>query len=212
MTLTSQPEAFILAGGASSRMGREKALLELGGVPILMRLADVAGSVASRVTVIGPPDRFVEIALRVIGDDEPGLGPLGGIATALRHSQAEWNLVLSCDLPFLNAAWLGYLAYRAKHSAADALLPQSEQGYPEPLCAMYHTRAHATIAQALAAGVRKVTDGLAGLQVEAVPAGEWQRFDSHGLLFKNMNAPEDYEQARALFSRGNAEMWLTGKQ
>ncbi len=204
-------DGFILAGGSSTRMGREKGLLELGGVPMVARLADLLRPLAEQVTVIGPPQQFTEIPLRVVADDEPGLGPLGGIATAMRHSRQEWAMVLGCDLPFLSRAWLDYLKQRAAASPADAVLPCDEAGRAEPLCAVYRKRAHAAVCAALASGVRKVTDGLAGLQVEIVSAADWKAFDSGGLLFKNMNTPEDYEQARAIFARGKAEIWLAGR-
>lgn len=203
-------EAFILAGGASSRMGSEKAWLQFGGVPMVIRLADLLDKVAGQVTLIAPPNQFAELPLRVFADDEPGLGPLGGIATALRVSRAEWNLVTGCDLPFLTREWLAFLVERACKSKADAVLPQGAQGHFEPLCAMYRTSGHASIADALRRGVRKVTDGLATLAVEPIGVEEWKPFDSRGLLFKNMNAPEDYEQARAILEGEGADIWLKG--
>ena len=212
MTDTSAIEAYILAGGASSRMGREKALLELGGVPMVARMAALLWPLAEQVTLIAPPEKFVEMPLRVIADDEPGLGPLGGIATALRFSHAEWNLVCGCDLPFLTEAWLAHLTERARYSSADALLPQGAQGHVEPLCAMYRTRARTAIAEALSRGVRKVSDGLAAVRVETIPAAEWKAFDSHGLLFKNMNSPEDFAEAQAAFAKAPADLWLRGQQ
>lgn len=204
-------DSFILAGGSSTRMGRNKALLELGGVPMASRLADLLGPLAEQVTIIGPPQHFSELPVRVHPDDETGLGPLGGIATALRFCRHNWAMVLGCDLPFLSRAWLSYLKQRAAQSTAEALLPLNEKGQAEPLCAMYRKRAGEAIRAALARGVRKVTDGLTELQVENIPASEWKAFDSGGLLFKNMNTPEDYEQARAVFARGNSEMWLMGR-
>jgi molybdopterin-guanine dinucleotide biosynthesis protein A len=195
-----QVEGFILAGGESGRMGRDKSLLELGGVPLLQRTAQFIEPLVARIAVVGPAGRYEALALRVIPDDAPGLGPLGAIATALRHSTSEWNLILACDLPYLTAGWLDLLIRRALASRADALLPLSEGG-PEPLCAMYRTSAGAAIAAALERGVRKITDGLAGLEVEQLSANEWKKFASAGRLFKNMNSPADYEEARAWFER-----------
>jgi molybdopterin-guanine dinucleotide biosynthesis protein A len=192
-----QVAGFVLAGGASSRMGRDKALLEIGGVPLLLRVARLAGPLVVTMTIIGPPERYRHLGLPIVGDDQPGLGPLGGIATALRFSAHEWNLVLGCDLPYLNAAWLEYLIARAAASAADALLPETARG-AEPLCAMYRKSCAVRIAAALAAGVRKITEGLAGLTVERLDEREWKAFDSNGRLFKNMNTPADYEDARVL--------------
>lgn len=194
--------AFVLAGGSSSRMGQDKALLALAGQPLVLRTANLLAPLVGSVTVIGDPARYSSLGLAVVPDDAPGLGPLGGIATALRISRMEWNLVVGCDLPYLTADWLAFLITRALASRADALLPDSALG-PEPLCAMYHARCAAVISAALARGVRKVTDGLAGAVVEKLPPKEWKAFDSDGCLFKNMNSPADYADVRARFEGGS---------
>ncbi len=196
MTWSDQVNAFILAGGSSSRMGSDKALLELNGVPLLLRAARLLQPLAASVTVIGDSARYASLGLAVVPDDVPDLGPLGGIATALCISRTPWNLVIGCDLPYLTAAWLEFLISRAQASRADVLLPEGPRG-PEPLCAVYHARCAPLISAALERGVRKVTDGLAGLVIETVPQEEWKAFDSDGCLFKNMNSPADYEWARA---------------
>ncbi|MBI1738362.1 MAG: molybdenum cofactor guanylyltransferase [Acidobacteria bacterium] len=196
MTKFDQVQSFILSGGSSSRMGADKALLELAGQPLLLRAARLLDPLVASVTVIGDPARCAPLGLAVVPDDVPGLGPLGGIATALRISRMPWNLVVACDLPYLTAAWLEFLISRALASRADVLLPESERG-PEPLCAMYHARCAPVISAALEHGVRKVTDGLAGLMIETLPHEEWKAFDSDGCLFKNMNSPADFAEARA---------------
>jgi molybdenum cofactor guanylyltransferase len=192
----SELAGFILAGGESSRMGRDKALLELGGEPLIVRTARLVESVAGPATVIGDADAFRALGLRTIGDDWPGAGPLGGIATALRASSAPWSLVVACDLPYLTKAWLEYAIERALASQADAILPMNLLG-AEPLCALYHERAEPGIRGALTLGTRKVTDALENVRVETIEPAEWKAFDSEGLLFKNMNSPVDYVEARA---------------
>ena len=196
--------AFILAGGESSRMGCDKALLELDGVPMIVRTArlveSVTGPAAARATIVGEPESYQRLGLRAIRDDWPGAGPLGGIATALRASDRAWSLVVACDLPYLTRGWLEFLIERALGSEADAVLPMNDRG-AEPLCAMYRKSAEGAVWLALDRGVRKVTDGLGHLHVEYVEQREWKAFDSEGLLFKNMNSPEDYEQAKARVNR-----------
>jgi molybdopterin-guanine dinucleotide biosynthesis protein A len=196
MTTSAQVHAFVLAGGSSSRMGADKALLEWNGQPLLLRAARLLDPLVAGVTVIGDPARYAALGLAVVPDDVSNLGPLGGIATALRISRLPWNLVVGCDLPYLTAAWLEFLIARALASRADALLPAGVRG-AEPLCAVYHARCAPVISAALDRGVRKVTDGLAGLVIETLPQEEWKAFDSDGCLFKNMNSPADYEWARA---------------
>lgn len=200
MSLRSTIAGFVLAGGASSRMGRDKALLEFAGVPMLFRTAGLLESVTGCVTVIGSPEKYRSLSLPLLSDDWPGAGPLGGIATALRASAAPWSLVVACDLPNLTAAWLEYLVGRALSSPADAVLPVAARG-AEPLCAMYHKRCEPGIRAALSRGVRKVSEGLATLRWEAIEPAEWKCFDSEGGLFENMNSPADYEQAKVRLAR-----------
>ena len=188
--------AFILAGGESSRMGSNKALLELGGVPLIVRMARLVESAAVKPTVVGSPEIYARLRLRAVRDDWPGAGPLGGIATALRASESQWNLIVACDLPYLTKPWLEHLIHRAERSNADVVLPLNDAG-AEPLCAMYNKTAESAIWLALDRGVRKVTDGLAGLHIEHIEPREWKAFDSEGLLFKNMNSAADYEEAKA---------------
>jgi molybdenum cofactor guanylyltransferase len=198
MDKVKQVAGFVLAGGESSRMGRDKGLLELGGAPLVVRAAKLAESVTGApATIIGGAS-YASFGLPVVADDLPGSGPLGAIGTVLRASAAPWNLILACDLPYLTREWLEYLVERALGSKADAVLPMNERG-AEPLCAMYNKRGEQAIRGALDRGTRKVTDGLAGVRVEYIERSEWKAFDSEGLLFKNMNSLADYEEARARF-------------
>jgi molybdenum cofactor guanylyltransferase len=188
---------FVLAGGQSSRMGRDKALVELAGEPMLVRMVRLLEQAAAPVTVIGPPERYAHLTLRVVPDDRPGLGPLGGIATALRIAVADWNLIVGCDLPYLTAEWLRFLAARTRGSPAWAVVPETSRGL-EPLVAVYHRRARGAFVEALERGRRKLTEVLSGLPagtLERIPPAEWKSFDSSGWLFKNMNQPADYDEA-----------------
>lgn len=190
---------YVLAGGNSSRMGQNKALLEFEGKPLVLRMAALVQSAGRDATVIGPPELFAPIGLEAIADIMPGAGPLGGIVTALGHSGAEWNLIVAVDMPRLTTEWLLFLAERALRSSADVVLPRSERG-PEPLCGVYRRRCLEPMRAALERGVRKVTDGLAGppaCRVEEIGRTEWIRFAPDGRLFENINTPAEYEQAQA---------------
>jgi molybdopterin-guanine dinucleotide biosynthesis protein A len=197
-------DAFVLAGGESSRMGRNKALLELAGIPMILRMIRLVAPLVRRVQVVGPPELFTPFGLSAVPDDTPGLGPLGGIATALRCARTPWFLILGCDLPYLNRDWLRFLIDRALGSEAGAVIPVSAGGY-EPLCAMYHERLAGPIAEALARGVRKVIEAFGEITIEVLRPEEWGEFDPDGLLFKNMNTPEDYEEAQRHFQGRGAD-------
>jgi len=177
-------------------MGRDKAQLGLGGVPLLLRTARLVESVAGAPAIIGNPDAYRAFGLRAIADDWPGAGPLGGIATALRAASTPWSLIVATDLPYLTREWLEYLTARGLASSADAVVATSAHG-PEPLCAMYHQRAEPVFRGLVERDMRKVTLALLDIRVETIAPAEWKRFDSEGFLFKNMNSPEDYEEARA---------------
>lgn len=199
---TMQPfsdiEAFILVGGKSSRMGRDKALLEISGKPLAARTAEMVKPLVASVMLIGEPRRQTELGLPVIADRWPGAGPLGAIATALLGTTKLWALILACDLPYLNAKWIQSLCERAlaaEPNFCDALVPSSENGL-EPLCAIYRAAAGGTLARAVENGTRKVTNGLALLKIQAIPEAEWSRFSSDRKLFNNLNTWQDYLDAR----------------
>src|SRR3984885_4459129 len=199
MGADTQVGGFVMAGGQSSRMGRDKALLEIDGVSLLARAADLLKSVVGVSIIVASPGLYRSLGLPMVADDWPGFGPLGGIATALRVSTADWNLIIACDLPYLTKEWLAFLVGRALKSKAEAVVPMNERG-AEPLCAMYHRNAEKRIHAAVEGGVRKVTDSFASLRVEYVEPDDWKAFASDGLLFKNMNSPADYEEAKARLS------------
>ncbi len=196
MKANPQVGGFVLAGGKSSRMGGDKALLEIDGVSLIGRAARLLKSVAGDPTIIGSTSLYRSLGTKIVADDWPGHGPLGGMATALRVSRTPWNLIIACDLPYLTKAWLDFLIERALKSKADAVVPMNERG-PEPLCAVYHKNAENRIRSAVEGGVHKVTDSFSRLRVEYLEPGEWKAFASEGLLFKNVNSPADYEEAKA---------------
>ena len=193
---------YILAGGGSTRFGRDKALVEVGGLPMLGRMIALVQNVATNVKVVGSPQKYGQFEREMVSDQWPGEGPLGGIITALEDATKspaprEWNLVLSCDMPFLTREWLTFLCERAAISEAQVVLPHSTQG-PEPLCACYRTDAAGTLRAAFESGIRKVTHGLQHVATEVLDEPDWKRFDSEGRLFWNMNTVADYEEARRI--------------
>jgi len=181
-------------------MGKEKALLEISGTPLLVRAARLLSPICSSVTIVGRPESFQQFGFPCIADEQPDSGPLAGILTALNQTSAAWNLVIACDMPYLTEDWLRYLIGRAQSSRALVVLPETED-WVEPLCAAYHRDAAAVIRRQIAAGVLKVTRALESLPVERVTPADIAPFDPRGVLFQNLNAPEDYERARADLER-----------
>ncbi|MHB8503777.1 MAG: molybdenum cofactor guanylyltransferase [Candidatus Acidiferrales bacterium] len=201
---TSAPiiAGFVLAGGGSTRFGRDKALVEFAGKPMLARMIELIRRVTEKVTVVAAPGKYAEFGAAIVEDRWPGEGPLGGIVTALLHAKenepaCEWNIIVSCDMPFLTTSWMNYLTERAAKSAAQVVLPHSAYG-PEPLCAVWRSDARAAIQDQFEKGVRKVTAAIGKLKSEVLDERDWKRFDSAGRLFWNMNTAADYEEARRI--------------
>jgi molybdopterin-guanine dinucleotide biosynthesis protein A len=190
----SDLSAFVLAGGKSSRMDREKAFLELAGRSLLARALELAASVTSEVCIVGPGEKFSSIG-RVVEDIYPGRGPLGGIHTALSSSQTEFNLILAVDTPFLRPEFLHYLVAQARAGDALVTLPRAGGGW-QPLCAVYR-RAFLPLAQeALAAGRNRIDPLFAAASVRALEEEELKRLAFDPGMFDNLNTPEEWEQAR----------------
>ena len=133
-----QRSGFVLAGGASSRMGRDKALLPYHGTTLLEHIARAVEEAAGEVALIGDPGRYGGFGYPVYPDEIPGRGPLGGLYTALRVSTADWNLVVACDMPGITADVLRGLLDRAAASNRNSIAATGPDGRPEPLCAVYH--------------------------------------------------------------------------
>ncbi len=184
-------------------MGQEKAFLELGGEPLIVRTARLVRPLVASLTIIGSSKRLEGLKLRAIADrkfgkqvgKEPLQTPLVGIATALHVTKSPWNLILACDLPYLTADWLDWLLTRADRSAAQIVMPRTVRGL-EPLAAAYRRECAAPIAAALARGVRKVTDAMAEFRMEYLDESEWKTHDPDDRVLKNMNTPADFEEAQ----------------
>lgn len=194
-------EGYILVGGASSRFGADKALAELNGQPMYARMAALLRTLAISGTLIGDAAKYGNLGLTCVYDKWPGEGPLGGIITALRRTQltdsADYNLIVSCDMPFLTAKWLGHILKTAFKTEADVVLAKSEHG-PEPLCAVWRTTCCDAVEAQFKRGVRRVNEAIGHLKSEVLDEADWKRFDSAGRLFWNMNTSADYEEARRI--------------
>ncbi len=212
---------FVQAGGASSRFGTDKAVVQFGGKTMLARTAELVASVCEDVHVVAPTGKYSHLSWPVLDDCWPGEGPLGGILTVLHHingvsrsegAQATQHrprtlaLIVSCDMPFLTREFLVSLRDRALASQSQVVIPQSGGGL-EPLCACWKASALPGLQSAFACGVRKVTDAMQRLSMEVLDESAWKRFDKNGRLFWNMNTPEDFQHARRILEA--SEPWAT---
>jgi len=195
--------AFVLAGGASSRMGRDKAILEFQGKPLIQHALDKLHSLGLPPRIVGSRPDLTCFA-PVVPDNFPQTGPLSGIEAALTISNTEQNLFLAVDLPLLPASFLGWLADRADLTDALATVPLL-QGHPQPLCAVYSRTLLPHIRSALASGQAKVmyviesaTDALRVpidiFHVESVASALfWPQPVPIHRWFQNINTPADLQ-------------------
>jgi molybdopterin-guanine dinucleotide biosynthesis protein A len=178
---------YILAGGESRRMGRDKALLAENGVPLLKKACDTVRAAVGRCSVVAPAGRYEGLGLPVLADLWPGEGPLGGILTALGSGEAEWALIVAVDMPFLESGFLLELLRQAR-LAGRTTVPVRENGGLEPLCGVYHAGDLAGLRRFFDTGGRRVKDALReiGAATVAAPAR----------LLENVNTPEQWEAVR----------------
>ncbi len=192
---------YVLVGGQSSRMGKDKALIRWNGETLLSRAASLLGPLCESVAVIGPRARYASagVSLEILEDAVEPCGPLGGILAGLRHSPREYALFLACDLPMMSSKFLHYLVGAALAERPDVAVPVDAAGEYQPLCAMYSRNCLPSIEQAMAAGKLKVSlfyDTVGKLRV--IGTGEIRRFSPDFKIFTNVNTPEELAAAQAM--------------
>jgi molybdenum cofactor guanylyltransferase len=194
----SETEGYILAGGASSRMGADKAQLRLGGVTLVERAATALRAVAGRVHVVSSKADAAVFGLPVVPDLFRGLGALGGLHAALAHASAEWAAVLSCDLPFVTGALLERLA-SLRGPEFEAVAPLQPDGRPQPLCALYApARCRRALEAQLRAGELRPRVLLARMNTRWAAWDELKDLAGAERFFLNLNTPEDFARARSI--------------
>lgn len=195
---------LLLAGGRSSRMGQDKALLPFGADPLALRAYHLLEAVCSEVVVLRDPALGFPVAhARRVSDRFPGCGPLEGLASGLEAIEAERALVLACDMPFVPLELLRYLL--AVYPAADAVIPESPQGL-EPMLAVYAQRVLPVLREQLARGARRMLDLFTVIEPQRVPHEALRQFDPSDRAFWNLNSPESYRSAlNSLAAEGISE-------
>lgn len=197
-----QQSGFVLAGGASRRMGTAKARLVLDREVMLSRQVRLLGRIVPRVAVAGYQAEDVgSLDVPLIPDVFSGRGPLGGIYSALMWTRTEYNLFVGCDMPFLRARLLRYLIRRAVDCEADVTVPESRDRRLQTLCAVYRRRARWAVRASLSVGDNRLRSILPRVTSQVIP---WRELAHAGFLpwmFGNMNFPADYESARRRIER-----------
>ena len=218
---------FILAGGRSRRMGRDKSRLPWGGHTFLTHAIRRMQQVCERVFVVG---ENMEAAMPVLNDAFPGCGPLAGLHSALLHTATEWNLVLAVDMPLVPPALLKFLAAQCDQRSL-AVVPQvaavgelgearGAMGYPhklppilQPLCASYHRQLLPIVERALSnreLSIQRLLEqagqGMMGEEYSAIRIIDERELAAAGFvpdMLMNVNTPADLDRARALAQQLN---------
>ena len=186
--------AIILAGGKSARMGEDKAFLRFGDSTLIERiLGELRPHFEDMILVSNHPERFMHLEdVRIVSDVHPGQGPLGGIFSGLLASRGHHNLVVSCDMPFLNHLLLDYMW--SLREWGDVVVPLTHEAL-SPMCAIYAREVLPALASALAAGERKVMGLYPKLRVHYIREDELKAYDPELRSFRNLNTPADYRAA-----------------
>jgi molybdopterin-guanine dinucleotide biosynthesis protein A len=183
----------VLAGGRSTRMGTNKALLEFEGVPIIERLLAALRPLFPELAIVANDvDAYRHLAVPVWPDRRPGAGPLGGIYTAVLNSTSPQTFCIACDMPFPNRAVITHLRQLA--ADADVVVPRTADGY-QPLHAVYAKTCVPVIESLLETGRLRIDALFPLVHLRIVEEPELRALDPGLRAFVNVNTREELEAA-----------------
>ena len=194
MSSTQQPiTGVILAGGKSSRMGQNKALMSLDGKRLVDRVVEVMRSVFDDLLMVtNTPDVYADLGMPMVRDVWHEKGSLGGVYSAIYHVATPYCLVVACDMPFLRAAVLHYLI--TQMAGYDVVVPDV-LGELQTLHAIYSKACLQPIERRLEAHRLRIVGFFPDVRVRTVTASELEPYDPEFLAFQNLNTPEEFQAA-----------------
>jgi len=181
---------IILAGGKNSRMGTNKAFLEIDGSRLIDKAINIYRKIFSEIIIVtNDPLSYIEFTdAEIVTDIYKGKGPLGGIYTGLFYSKNDHAFISACDMPFLNEDFIIYLTGQAdKH---DIIVPELSEGF-QPLHAIYSRNCLSHIKKLLIADKLKIAGFYKEVRLLSIPEEKITPFNKDGRLFLNINTPED---------------------
>jgi molybdopterin-guanine dinucleotide biosynthesis protein A len=196
-TMKSEVTGIILAGGQSKRMGTFKAFVRLKGKPLIDYALDALQEITPNVILSTGVKLFHYKNLPVVEDVYPGCGPVAGIYSALRFSETDLNLVLSCDMPFVTAHVLNFIVEKATEHDGEVTLPVDNEGYLQTLCAVYRKSTIPYFEQAFSRRELKLRTVIEKTNFKALQLKtDFKNY--HPDIFLNVNTPEMIKQAEKI--------------
>lgn len=179
---------IIMAGGKSSRMGREKGLIEFKGRPLIQFGIDLLSSYTDKIKISSGNSAYLAFGFEMIADEIAGQGPSAGLAAVLKKSSTTWNLVLACDLPFLETELIDLLL--SNIGSRQAVIPV-HHGVREPLAGLYHKDLGKHFESAVLAGVLALHKTLDSCDVHYIETE--YLLEKYPNLFTNFNTLEEMD-------------------
>ncbi len=192
---------LILAGGKSSRIGlnKNKGQMKLMGVNLIDRIVSnitsIDGITEKDIVIVGSKEKFPRFE-KVVEDVYPQKGPLGGIFSGLRASKTLYNLVIGCDMPFIEAGLIKYMIQKIENY--DIIIPKYHQDLFEPLCAIYSKKCLEVMERSIKSGKLAVRSIFPYLNIHWIGEKEITRFDPELGSFFNINFNIDFIRAEKL--------------
>jgi molybdopterin-guanine dinucleotide biosynthesis protein A len=187
----------IQSGGQSTRMGRDKGLIEFLGRPLIVRVMERLAPIADEIIVTTNNPRAYEfLGVPLFPDLKPGRGALGGLYTALASASHSLVAVVACDMPFASSTLLTHARDLLLGGDDDVVVPESGDGMFEPFHAVYRRETClSAVAQAIDSDQWKLIAWYPQVRVRTLAPGDVARLDPSGLAFSNVNTPDELSQA-----------------
>jgi molybdopterin-guanine dinucleotide biosynthesis protein A len=191
----------IQAGGESRRMGSDKALILFLGQPLILRIINRLVGFGDEVMIVTnriPDYEFLNLPL--VSDYYPGRGALGGLYTALKAASHDKVVVAACDMPFISRDLLSHQIAILNQGGVDAVIPKTEFGV-EPFHSVYNRRCLPLIEAVIEAGAWRVDSWFKDASIYFIYPEETAKYDPSGAAFKNLNTPEEVQEAEELVKK-----------
>jgi molybdopterin-guanine dinucleotide biosynthesis protein A len=185
-------------------MGRDKAWVELGGRPMISHVLDALKPAVTETAVIANSAantaanraEYELLGVLIVADENPGIGPIEAVRTALASSRYDRLILVGCDMPFVTAELFRYLLSRCE--GYDSVVPLGPDNKLEPLCAVYSRQSLAEVERMIASGQFKISPLFERIPTLFVEFKEFSVLNGSELFFENINTPEQYRRALAL--------------